>query len=105
MSFRLATKRNVQLDWLVGAMTKVISNKTMKDMAKTSQGTQYKGPSNYISRLRQSQLACGANGTFESNVFCHYCKDMGQTKDNCFCLNYKITRHPAAGTGDGSQAG
>ena len=79
-------------NWLVKAMTKVVSNNmTMKESPKTSQGTQYKGAFNYVSRLRQPELACGANGKLKPNVSCHYCKDRGHIKDNCVCLNNKIS--------------
>ena len=77
-------------DWLVEAMTKVVSNMTMKESPKTSQGTQYKGTSNYVGKLRQPQLAYGANGTLEPNVCCHDCKGKGHTKDNYVHLNNKI---------------
>ena len=71
---------------LAEAITKVVSSMTMKENPKTSQGTQYKGNSNYVGRLKQPQLAHGADGTLKSNVSCHYCKDKGNTKDNCICL-------------------
>ena len=77
-------------DWLVEAMTKAVSNMTMKESPKTSQGPQYKGNSNYVGRPRQPKLAHGADGRLKPNVSCHYCKDKGHSKDNCVCLNNKI---------------
>ena len=71
-------------DQLVEAKTKVVSNMTMKESLKTMQGTQHKSASTYVGRLRQPQLVCGANGTLEPNIVCHYYEDIGHTKDNCF---------------------
>ena len=67
-------------DQLVEAMTKVVSTMTVKECPKTSQGTQYKGASNYMGRQWQPQLAHGADGILEPNISCHYCKDRGHTK-------------------------
>ena len=75
---------------MVDAMTKVVSAMTMKECPKTSQGTQYKGASNYIGRQWQPQLACGADGMLEPNTTYYYCKDAGHMKDNCVWLNNKI---------------
>ena len=36
------------------------------------------------------KLARGANGTLETNISCHYCKDKGHTKENSVCLNNKL---------------
>ena len=43
-------------DQLVEAMTKVVSNMTMKESPKTSQDTQYHGNFNFIGRTRQPLL-------------------------------------------------
>ena len=48
---------------MVEAMSKVVSAMTMQGHPKTSKGTQYQGASNYVGRLRQPQLAHGADGT------------------------------------------
>ena len=69
------------------AMTKAVSTMTMKVCLKTSQGTQYKGASNYIGRQEQPQLGCGVNGMLEPNTTYYYCKD---TRHNCVQLNNKI---------------
>ena len=77
-------------DQLVEAMTKLTNTMTMKEHPKTPQGAQYKGASSYVGRQRQPQKACGANGTLEPNISCHYCKDTDFTKDNCVWLNNKL---------------
>ena len=71
-------------------MTKVVSAMTVKEHWEISQGTQYKGTSNYVGRQQQPQVACGANGMLEPNTTCYYCKDTGHMKDNCIWLNNKI---------------
>ena len=71
-------------------MTKVVSAMTMKEHPKSSQGTQYKGASNYVGRQQQSQLAYGANGMLEPNTTCYYRMDTGHMKDNCVFHNNKI---------------
>ena len=75
---------------MVEAMMKAVSAMTMQSCPTSSRGTQYQGASSYIGRLRQPQLACGANGTWQPSVTCFYCKDTGHVKDNCVQLNNKI---------------
>ena len=75
---------------MVEAMTKVVSDMTVKECPKTSWGIQYKGVSNYVGRQQQPPLAHGADGTLELNTICYYCKDTRHMKDNCNWLNNKI---------------
>ena len=76
-------------DWLVDAISTVVSNITVKEGPKTTQGTCYHGNSNYIGQPRQPQIVCGPDGRVKTTVTCHYSKDKGLVKDNCACLNNK----------------
>ena len=80
---------------MVEAMSKAVSAMTVQGCPKTSKGTQYQGASNYVGRLRQPQLACGANGTLQLDITCFYCKDTGHIKNNCVWLNNKIVQELA----------
>ena len=80
---------------MVEAMTKAISPMIMQSHWTSSRGTQYQGPSSYIGRPRQPQLAHGANGTLQPSVTCFYCKDTRHVKDNCVWLNNKIAHELA----------
>ena len=71
-------------------MSKVVITMTMKELPKTSWGTQYKGTSSYVGRQQQPQFAPTADGTLEPNISSHYCKDTRHTKGNCVWLNNKI---------------
>ena len=75
---------------MIEAMAKVVSTMTMQGHPKTSKGTQYQGPSNYIGREQQPQLANGADGTLQPGITCFYCKDTGHIENNCVWLNNKI---------------
>ena len=59
-------KEMFNLDQLVDGILKVISNITVKECPKTSQGTQYHGNSNYVGKLGQPCMAHGANGALKS---------------------------------------
>ena len=80
---------------MVEAMSKVVSAMTMQGHPKTSKGTQYQGASNYEGRLRQPQLAHGADGTLQPSVTYFYCKDTRHIKDNCVWLNNKMAQELA----------
>ena len=75
---------------MVEAMSKVVSAMTMQGHPEASKATQDQGASNYIGRLRQPQLACGADETLQPDIICFYCKDTGHVKNNCVWLNNKI---------------
>ena len=47
---------------MVDVISKVVSNITVKEGPKTTQGTQYLSNSNYVGRSRQSQMAYSADG-------------------------------------------
>ena len=49
-------------NWLVNVLSKGVSNLYIRGNPKANQSMQYQDSSNYIGRLRQPQLACGANG-------------------------------------------
>ena len=73
-------------DQLVEAISKVVNNISMKEGAKTWQGTQYQGNSDYVGRLRQPKLANGADRTLEPSVTCYYCKAKVTQKTTVFTL-------------------
>ena len=75
---------------MVDTITKVVGAITEKKHPKTSQGTQYKGTSNYIGRQQQPQLTHGTNGKMEPNTMCYCYKDTRHMKDICVQLNNKI---------------
>ena len=83
------------LEKMVQAMSKVVSAMTVQGCPKTSKGTQYEGASNYVGRLRQPQLACGADGTLQLDITCFYYKETRHVKNNCAWLNSKIVQELA----------
>ena len=77
-------------DWLLNVLSKAVSNLTFMESSKANQNTEYQASSDYIWRLRQPLLACGANGTLQVKVTCYCYKDKGHMKENCIHLNQKI---------------
>ena len=44
----------------------------------------------YLWKPMPSQLAPGADGFLNPELECHYCKDIGQLKENCIKLNHHL---------------
>ena len=74
---------------MVEVMPKAVSTMFMQSCPTSSRDTQYQGTSSYIGRPRQSQLACGVDGTLQPSMACFYCKDTRRIKDSCVWLNNK----------------